>query len=246
MSSMCYDDVNDTLCFLGTSNSWVYPFDLDLAPLPAVPIPGAGLVGPAQMAASPVDGRLWVISSFGSTIARLDVTSNPVDIDVYNLPTGILFPSNVNVTDSGRVHVTVGGVIRVMELTPQDTLIEVPDAPFAGLAASGPLHLPHSRTNHDPAVMESPEYHHVLPTVYDEGVADCLADLDGILGLPDGTVDILDLLALLSAWGPCVGEPGCTGDIAGPAGGPDGEVSILDLLDILARWGSCGELPLVP
>jgi hypothetical protein len=247
MSSMCYDDVTDRLYFLNTANSFIYPFDPDLVALPAVQIPGgAGLVGPASMAASPVDGSLWVASTFGSTLVRLDL-SKPVDpMDVYGLPTGVLFPGNVNVTNSGRVHLTSGGVIKVLELSPQDTLVEVPDAPFAGLAAPGPFHLPHSRTNHDPAVMESPEYYHVLPTVYDAGVADCLADIDGPSGLPDGTVGTLDFLTLLASWGPCPGEPGCTGDITGSGGAPDGDVGVVDFLDLLGKWGPCGELPMVP
>ena len=54
----------------------------------------------------------------------------------------------------------------------------------------------------------------------------CLADLDA-----DGIVGILDLLALLAAWGP---NPGHPADFNG-----DGAVSILDLLELLANWGRC-------
>lgn len=52
-----------------------------------------------------------------------------------------------------------------------------------------------------------------------------VGDLDG-----DGMVGILDLLALLSAWGPCAGE--CPADLDG-----DGAVGVLDLLTLLAYWG---------
>ncbi len=52
-----------------------------------------------------------------------------------------------------------------------------------------------------------------------------VGDLDG-----DGVVGILDLLALLSAWGPCAGE--CPADLDG-----DGAVGVLDLLTLLANWG---------
>ncbi len=54
-------------------------------------------------------------------------------------------------------------------------------------------------------------------------------DLDG-----DGTVGILDFLALLAAWGPC-GDPcppHCTGDVDG-----DCTVGILDFLILLGNWG---------
>jgi hypothetical protein len=47
----------------------------------------------------------------------------------------------------------------------------------------------------------------------------------------DCDVNVLDLLALLAAWGPC---PGCPEDVNG-----DGIVDVLDLLELLAAWGPC-------
>jgi len=47
----------------------------------------------------------------------------------------------------------------------------------------------------------------------------------------DGTVDVVDLLMLLAAWGPC---EGCPEDVTG-----DGMVDVLDLLALLAAWGPC-------
>ena len=44
----------------------------------------------------------------------------------------------------------------------------------------------------------------------------------------DGVVDVQDLLAVLTAWGPC---PGCAEDIDG-----DGSVGVSDLLVVLAEW----------
>ncbi|MCH8153114.1 MAG: hypothetical protein IH830_12180 [Planctomycetes bacterium] len=58
------------------------------------------------------------------------------------------------------------------------------------------------------------------------GPPDCAPDLDG-----DGSVGILDLLALLAAWGT---DPGGPPDFDG-----DGTVGILDLLALLAAWGEC-------
>ncbi|MCZ6612725.1 MAG: hypothetical protein O6941_08820, partial [Planctomycetota bacterium] len=54
----------------------------------------------------------------------------------------------------------------------------------------------------------------------------CPWDLNG-----SGDVGILDLLALLAAWGPNPGDPA---DFDG-----DGTVGILDLLTLLANWGAC-------
>ncbi|MHC4416623.1 MAG: right-handed parallel beta-helix repeat-containing protein [Planctomycetota bacterium] len=54
-----------------------------------------------------------------------------------------------------------------------------------------------------------------------------LGDIDG-----DGVVGILDLLALLAAWGDCPVQADCPADLDG-----DGTVGILDLLILLANWG---------
>ena len=59
-------------------------------------------------------------------------------------------------------------------------------------------------------------------------VKEALGDLDG-----DGTVGVLDLLILLSAWGPCADPPDdCPADLD-----TDDTVGILDLLILLANWG---------
>ncbi|MBT8484606.1 MAG: hypothetical protein HKO59_06020 [Phycisphaerales bacterium] len=52
------------------------------------------------------------------------------------------------------------------------------------------------------------------------------ADVDG-----SGGVDFLDLLAILSSWGPCAG---CAADVDGSR-----TVDFLDLLAVLAAWGPC-------
>ena len=56
----------------------------------------------------------------------------------------------------------------------------------------------------------------------------CLGDLSS-----DGVVDVTDLLALLSAWGPC---DGCDADLTG-----DQVVDVSDLIMLLDAWGECGE-----
>ena len=55
----------------------------------------------------------------------------------------------------------------------------------------------------------------------------CPADVTG-----DQMIDVLDLLAILGAWGSCAD---CPEDING-----DGVVDVLDLLDVLGAWGPCG------
>ena len=60
------------------------------------------------------------------------------------------------------------------------------------------------------------------------GDAPIPGDTDG-----DGDVDFTDLVALLSAWGPCPEPPAeCVGDF-----NDDGEVSFTDLVTLLSNWG---------
>ena len=72
--------------------------------------------------------------------------------------------------------------------------------------------------NGDPPVVDMGAYEF-------QGIT-CPWDLDGT-----GSVGILDLLALLAAWGT---DPGGPPDFDG-----DGTVGILDLLTLLANWGAC-------
>jgi hypothetical protein len=55
----------------------------------------------------------------------------------------------------------------------------------------------------------------------------CPSDIDG-----SGVVGFADLLAILSAWGPCA--PGCPEDLDG-----SGVVGFGDLLLVLSAWGPC-------
>jgi len=57
-----------------------------------------------------------------------------------------------------------------------------------------------------------------------------IADSSGA-NMPDGVVDVFDLLALLANWG----MDGVGADIAAPFD----VVDVFDLLDLLATWGSC-------
>ena len=56
--------------------------------------------------------------------------------------------------------------------------------------------------------------------------APCAGDVDG-----DSMVDVTDLLAVISAWGPC---SGCDADVDG-----SGTIDVTDLLAIISAWGSC-------
>jgi hypothetical protein len=55
----------------------------------------------------------------------------------------------------------------------------------------------------------------------------CPEDLNG-----NGNVDFADILAIIAAWGPCVGE--CPEDLNG-----NGQVDFADILAVIGAWGSC-------
>ena len=65
-----------------------------------------------------------------------------------------------------------------------------------------------------------------LSIVKDDCVLPCPGDVDG-----DSMVDVTDLLAVISAWGPC---SGCDADVDG-----SGTVDVTDLLAIISAWGPC-------
>jgi hypothetical protein len=48
----------------------------------------------------------------------------------------------------------------------------------------------------------------------------------------DGTVDVLDLVAVVLAWGRC--PPACPADVSG-----DGGVGVEDLVAVVLAWGAC-------
>jgi hypothetical protein len=76
------------------------------------------------------------------------------------------------------------------------------------------------------------------PDVNDDGIPDecqlpCPADVPPV----DGMVNVLDLLAVINAWGPCRAPcpPACPADITGS----DCQVNVLDLLAVINAWGPC-------
>jgi hypothetical protein len=70
------------------------------------------------------------------------------------------------------------------------------------------------------------------------GDVDCAADVNG-----DLSVDGADLLAVVTAWGPCSDE--CTADIS-PWSAGDGEVGADDLIAVVVGWGQCAAPPTSP
>ena len=58
---------------------------------------------------------------------------------------------------------------------------------------------------------------------------DCSNDI-----VRSGTVDVDDLLAVISAWGPCACQYTCPADVS-----VNGQVDVDDLLSVIRGWGAC-------
>ena len=65
-----------------------------------------------------------------------------------------------------------------------------------------------------------------LSITHDDCLMPCLGDVVGSMA-----VDVVDLLAIISSWGPC---SGCDADIDA-----SGSVDVSDLLTIISAWGPC-------
>ncbi len=69
------------------------------------------------------------------------------------------------------------------------------------------------------------------------GLYVALADVNAADINHDGHVNVIDLLAVINAWGPCPALPApCPADVA-PAGVGDGSVNVSDLLLVINNWG---------
>jgi len=69
------------------------------------------------------------------------------------------------------------------------------------------------------------------------GPTSCAADIAPNNGVGNGTVDVEDLLAVISAWGACPNSNDCPADVAPPGG--DDTVNVSDLLAVISGWGAC-------
>jgi hypothetical protein len=92
--------------------------------------------------------------------------------------------------------------------------VNVTNAPLDGAERSGPA----SSLSIRPNLLKGPQ----MP-----------GDVNG-----DGNVNVIDLLAVISNWGPCSNPNNCPADIA-PPGPPQGDdqVNVQDLLMVISKWG---------
>ena len=127
-----------------------------------------------------------------------------------------------------RVEVTVGGMTQLQEIYAGSSFLSMDSQWLTfGLGAhSGTEQITVRWPSGLVEVFPNASAGETVTLVEGGGADPCPADLNS-----DGSVGILDLLALLAAWG---SNPGHPADFDG-----DGTVGILDLLTLLANWGAC-------
>lgn len=143
-----------------------------------------------------------------------DVEGDPVVQVLRNDSTGstvALSPAQTPAVDEGAILVLAGDVDG---LDNGDDLITINATSEGGIAAGGG----------GPVSSD-------LTVVINGARPPCPAN---ICGVGDDTVNVLDLLAIISSWGPCVVANNCPADI-----NDDGTVNVLDLLLVIGEWGPC-------
>jgi hypothetical protein len=186
-----------------------------------------------------ITGDIEVIEGgAGSFIASVDGSTTLVEIDLASPITvtrtipvaGMAAVSDVSIAD-GRLFVAGDGAVKEFARDAGGDWIEVESGAFAETEVDAAFRVVRSQTNVDAAIHEGEGYQNIDPSelVTGEPVPTC-ADLDG-----DGLVSFLDLLYLLSFWGPVPSD-----DLFEPADfNLDFQVGFLDLLILLSQWGPC-------
>ncbi|MFN0132670.1 MAG: GC-type dockerin domain-anchored protein [Phycisphaerales bacterium] len=129
------------------------------------------------------DGHLFV-AAMGNPVVFHYNNLGTVNQPNLLLPAGYM-PQAVNVGDDGDVMFVHNGVIHeYMETAGAGWVIDGTSI-FAGLPAGGRMNLSRSRTNHEPALHEGPEWANIRdPEIAPGGIADCYANCDGSTVMP--------------------------------------------------------------
>lgn len=135
--------------------------------------------------------------------------------------------TDLHLDNMGNLLAATNGTMRVYTRSNQGGWVPRDAHPFNGKATSERFS-PLRSSNNLPEATEDQKDNAGIENEGDSGDSeqlDCDADLNF-----DRTVDVSDLLALLSAWG----NEGGLGDIV-----HDGRVDVLDLLELIEKWGQC-------
>ncbi|MGP1346083.1 MAG: hypothetical protein ACTS3F_05365 [Phycisphaerales bacterium] len=200
-TAMAYDDKNDRLIVLSTTNrtlSWVpggfqsggQTFSI---PTP-VPLSGDGSV--AVMS----NGNIWVVSPASNSLFEFTIANNQLTlvstVNVPGNPAPIVSPTGITCDDAGDLFVCTGGGVKHLTKTAIAGWQVVGNSPFAG-AQGTRFFMTRSRTNFDPLKHTGPGWENIEAPFLDVTPfePECPGDLNA-----DLKVDSDDLGILLSGF----------------------------------------------
>lgn len=229
-TAMAYDDASNRLVWIhaGTGIRQIWHVNEGLVGgLTVKDIPTTVNLNPSARIAVGPDSRVWMVSPGVNTIYGFTAEQGqPLDIVEVTLP-AVQNPTSISVDERGDLYVVCDAGVRQLHHD-GNAWAAIPGM-FDDIGPDAVVEIARSRTNYDPAQHSGPGWDNVDPALLvrnDEFEPDCPGDVNF-----DGTVDVLDLLALLGGWGTSDG---------GPDANVDGVVDVLDLLLLLGNWGgSC-------
>lgn len=230
---MSFDRATSRVVLLDLSSRRVSLLSQSLSgPFEFISIPGSGPYPPnTSIEWDDTRGGLWVLNPQTSSlqlVSPLPGIPDPLVEDV-ELP-GLVDPTFVQLDDAGHLLVLDEGRWKEFMADDAGNWTRNAASPFDGTAADRRSIISRSRTNYDPELHPQEDWINILPETFAAAVPDCPADLD-----LDGMVGFSDVLAMLSAWGPCPDGEFCDADLDG-----DMEAGFGDLLTLLTAWGDCG------
>ncbi|MCI0676336.1 MAG: hypothetical protein L0Y42_11250, partial [Phycisphaerales bacterium] len=231
--AMTFDDKADEIVLVSDDVRNIYRYRAGLpliTPSSTVELPqDMEVLGELSMAISPIDKKIWLAGSKSTKLHGFLVNDEGQLItEVIELPGGQI-PTSIEFDDAGHLFVTSNGQALEFErsaLSGQWMMVENPY--FAGFEIGKLLRVSRSRTNFDPAVHVGPGFVNIDPEELtdDPVVLDCEGDFNF-----DRVVNVDDLLALITAWGPC--------DVCVTDTNDDRIIDVDDLLGVISNWGQC-------
>ena len=230
MCAMAYDDATDELMLLSpddqTIHRYLYHFDCD--PIVKHIVPQIPLSEKASISWDAARQAIWVVSDASESVFMLVDNGEQLESQEYTHPVLMEPPDEIVAHDGGHIFVSCDGMLYEFELVEKGLeLVENPM--FPDMHVGKELCISRSSTNYDEELHGGEEWYDVPPDTFAEPTEDCVGDVND-----DGTVNVVDLLALLGAWGECPPDEFCHADFD-----YSGAVGAADLLMLLGAWGPC-------
>lgn len=239
--AIAYDDARDDVALVSRTARKLMRIDRSLAGVIEVrDIPTVVPMGTRiQIAINPKeDGVIYLWSEASASIWRLvpPATGTLMTATALNL-TAAPQPRSLDFTDQGHMLVSNNGsLVEFQPGSAPGTWVVDTTSVFVGKPAAQNFRVMRSRSNFEVGVHDTPGWTTNidpinLPTF--PVAPDCAADIAPNLNVDD-MVNVGDLLAVITAWGPCPSQVRCVGDID-----DDDDVDVADLLGVITAWGPC-------